>query len=162
VKAAILITAAAALTMLLTNLSPPVHGAELQLKMQPADAGQKQDGELILTSHGDRIGGIQIDLEFDPDQFTLKVEPTPSLAEQKKQLAQSQLKRGLVRILIFGPNADSVADTALVQFQLTPLKDTTDQGLGVRASNLVATSPEGQQVHVVLIQPTRGVSLQRR
>ena len=78
-------------------------------------------------------------------------------------MAKSELKRGLVRILIIGlTNADPLADGILVKFHLTPSKDATEQGRTVYAQNLVATSPDGQEGRVVLIQPTRAAFPERR
>lgn len=136
----------AALAGLLAHLSTSARGAELEVLIQPAEPGAKQEGDLILASQGDIISSLQVDLRYNPEKIQIEVEASPALAEQEKTLRSFNPEPGVLRLLVFGWNANPLLDASIARLHVTGAENSTEEERTITLEKLTASSPEGQRI----------------
>lgn len=138
----------AALAGLFAHLSTSARGAELEVLIQPADPGAKQEGDLILASQGDIISSLQVDLRYNPEKVQVEVEASPALAEQEKELRSFNPEPGVLRLLVFGWNANPLLDAPVAKLHVIGAENSTEEERVITLEKLTASSPEGQRITI--------------
>lgn len=140
----------AALAGLSAHLSNSARGAELEVQVQAADPGAKQEGDIVLASQGDIISSLQVDLRYNHEKVQIEVEASAALAEQEKTLRSSSPEPGVLRLLVFGFNANPLLDASIARLHITGAENSTEEERAITIEKLTASSPEGQRI---LIRP---------
>lgn len=104
---------------------------------------------------GERIAGVQFDLEYDPAQVRLDGSWDPAQREAAKDLSQMvAVSPGIQRVLIVGYNENALFDGGLLDLRIE-LSPAGSECTGVvRLTKVVAVSPEGTAVPLsITIEP---------
>ena len=133
----------AALAATLVNLTTPAHSAELSVARQTARPPEtRQEWDLILSSQGSAVSGVQVDLQYDPAQISIEVEGTVQYVT---------LAPGLLRIIVFGPNP--LPDASVARLYVSAVGNSTSEDGSIRLLNAVCSSPEGLSITVQTKDP---------
>jgi uncharacterized protein (TIGR03437 family) len=96
-----------------------------------------------IASSGNPPAAIQIDVQYQPAVATLTASAGASATAASKSLYSTNVSSFVKRILIAGPNANTIPDGALANLMLAPVQSGGTGPYAISFSNIVASSLGG-------------------
>jgi uncharacterized protein (TIGR03437 family) len=100
-----------------------------------------------IASSGNPPTAIQVDLQYNSAVATLMPSAGASATAASKSLYSNDVSPNVTRILIAGPNANTIPDGALANLMVTPIPPGNGP-YAISFSNIVASSAEGSNLLV--------------
>lgn len=125
--------------------------ASLKLTRLASQNGKVRAG-LVLRTAGNKISLLTTDIRYDPKLFA-DVRPVIGAAAKKasKQMAFKVIKPGLVRVMIYGLNRNTLFNGTLATLQLTPKVDLSQHQTKL-THRPQASSPSARKIKIQATQ----------